>query len=281
MEEKNNLDWKLYEDITKFIYETLGKKYNVHIEGYGRNCKITGASGVTHQIDVLTSESDGINNYKTAIECKYLKKKVDKDIVMKLLSIINDTDIQRGIIVSKSGFTPDAKKFAEHYNIKIVQLREISEKDQNIKKEIELGDIDLYIHTILKRPIITKIVARTKEHNDIILCEQDQYHILIENKNGNQMKLFDAIMIFKKFLHNQSPFEMISKIDEYPNYRLHILGESYEITKIVFTGLLTVQDKHHLTMFSLINHVWLIMQQIFENQTFVISDYGIIVNTSI
>lgn len=90
------------------------------------------------------------------------EKKVDKDIVMKLLSIINDTDIQRGIIVSKSGFTPDAKKFAEHHNIKIVQLREISEKDQNIKKEIELGDIDLYIHTILKDLLSQKLLRGQK-----------------------------------------------------------------------------------------------------------------------
>lgn len=43
---------------------------------------------------------------------------------MKLLGIINDTEIKRGIIVSKNGYTPDAQKYAKHHNILIVQLRE-------------------------------------------------------------------------------------------------------------------------------------------------------------
>lgn len=58
MESQNKLDWKQYEFITKYIYETLGQGYNINIEGYGNNCKITGYSGIAHQIDVLTSETD-------------------------------------------------------------------------------------------------------------------------------------------------------------------------------------------------------------------------------
>lgn len=52
----NSLDWKIYESLTKYIYETLRKEYNINIEGHGQNCKIRGYSGVIHQIDVLTSE---------------------------------------------------------------------------------------------------------------------------------------------------------------------------------------------------------------------------------
>ncbi|WP_185205015.1 restriction endonuclease [Chryseobacterium sp. C3] len=101
MDELNSLDWKIYESLTKYIYDTLKKEYHIPVEGYGQNCKIKGNSGVMHQIDVLTAEFDGCQTYKTAIECKYWKKKVTKDTVMKLLSIINDTDIQRGIIVKE------------------------------------------------------------------------------------------------------------------------------------------------------------------------------------
>ncbi len=75
MANKVNLDWKKYESITKYIYETLGNESGVAIEGYGNNCKVEGKSGDNHQIDVLTKHSDGIHNYRTAIECKYWKKK--------------------------------------------------------------------------------------------------------------------------------------------------------------------------------------------------------------
>jgi len=35
MEDQSKIDWKTYEFITKYIYETLGQKYNINIEGYG------------------------------------------------------------------------------------------------------------------------------------------------------------------------------------------------------------------------------------------------------
>ncbi|MCI3938591.1 restriction endonuclease [Chryseobacterium aahli] len=281
MEEKNNLDWKLYEDITKYIYETLGKQYNITIEGYGHSCKIIGASGVSHQIDVLTSESDGLKTYQTAIECKYLKKKVDKDVVMKLRSIMDDCNIQRGIIVSRSGFTPDAKKFAEHKAVKIVQLREVSEKDQDIQKEVKIADIDFFIHTTIHRPQITKIIGKTIDNQDLLLLEQNQYSILLKNENGNQIRFLDLIMEFKDFLHGQTPFKISSKSYAYQGYKLEIDEAKYDIENISFTGLLTIIDNHQKTVFSLIDHVWLIMEQIFENQIFVISDYGLIIHNKI
>ena len=84
------MDWKHYEEVTKKIYETLGRESGVKIIGYGNQCIVRGKSGVVHQIDVLTAHSDGIHEYKTAIECKYWKDKVNKDIVMKVSEIIQD-----------------------------------------------------------------------------------------------------------------------------------------------------------------------------------------------
>lgn len=109
----NKLDWKTYESITKYIYETLGKQSGVTIKGYGSTCKVIGKSGLSHQVDVITSHTDGSHTYETAIECKYRKEKVNKDVVMKLVQILEDTGISKGIIVSKSGFTRDGIQF-EH-----------------------------------------------------------------------------------------------------------------------------------------------------------------------
>ena len=75
MSTANTLDWKKYESITKYIYETLGKQYGVTVKGYGSTCIVKGNSGVSHQIDVITSHTEGSHTYQTAIECKYWKKK--------------------------------------------------------------------------------------------------------------------------------------------------------------------------------------------------------------
>ena len=89
------MDWKQYEAITKYIYETLGKDYGVKIEGFGNACKVKGKSGVSHQIDVLTSHSDGVHTYKTAIECKYWDKSISKDTIMKVAEIVEDARLNK------------------------------------------------------------------------------------------------------------------------------------------------------------------------------------------
>jgi len=273
----DGLDWKIYESLTKYIYETLRKDYKINIEGHGQNCKIKGNSGVIHQIDVLTSEFDGSHTYKTAIECKYWKKKVNKDTVMKLLSVINDSDIQRGVIVSRNGFTRDAQKFAEHHNIKIVELRE-SGKNDNVQDEIEFGMLDLFFKININRPEVTKIVVKTIEDNDLIVSEREQYQIFIEDMTGVKIKLFDSIMDFKKFLHNQKPFKTVSNTYNYEDHTLLIGGKSEKIKSITYTGLLTIINKDQQKIFSLVDKVWMIMSQIFDQQTFLISKHGIIVD---
>ena len=89
------MDWKQYEAITKYIYETLGKDYGVKIEGFGNACKVKGKSGVPHQIDVLTSHSDGVHTYKTAIECKYWDKSISKDTIMKVAEVVEDARLNK------------------------------------------------------------------------------------------------------------------------------------------------------------------------------------------
>lgn len=276
MENKNKLDWKTYEFITKYIYETLGQKYNINIEGYGHNCKIKGKSGVEHQIDVLTSETDNTGTYRTAIECKYWNKKVTKETVMKLLAIINDTDIKRGIIVSKSGYTPDAQQFAKYNNILIVHLRETGEKDKELQKEFHFFDLRVNIKMNIKSPQVTNIIAKDLDDNPIKINENYQYHILIERSNGKKTRLFDEIMVFKEYINKQKPFEKVTKTYEYKNSNLRFQDSIQKIKSITYTGLLTVQDKNQNTTFSIVDNVWLIMKKIFEEQTFIISESGLI-----
>lgn len=277
MEDQNKLDWQTYEFVTKYIYETLGQQYNINIEGYGRDCKIKGYSGVQHQIDVLTSETDNNGRYRTAIECKYLNKKVNKDIVMKLLAIVNDTDIKRGIIVSKSGYTPDAEQFARHNKILIVQLREAEKEVKGPPKQMHFFDLILNIKINIKSPVLTNITATDIDDKIIKLDEKDQYQIFIDKPNGRKSSLFDEIMVFKEYLNNQKPLKTITKLYEYQNSILRLQNSYQNIKSITYTGLLTVQDKNQKKTFSIVDKVWLIMEKIFEEQSFIISEGGLIV----
>ncbi len=137
------MNWQSYEETVKDIYATLGKSRGVEIEGWGPTCKIRGKSGVDHQVDVLSTFSDGVHKYRTAIECKYWNKKVPKDVIAKLVSIIQDASIDKGVVVSKMGFTDDAKSLAEFNNIGLVELRKPVDKDWEGK--IRAINIDLHI----------------------------------------------------------------------------------------------------------------------------------------
>lgn len=123
------MNWKEYENLTRWIYETIGQAHGVVIEGHGKDCKVVGKSGDKHQIDVLASHSDGFHKYLTDIECKYWNDNVDKDVVMKVHCIVDDCNFSKGIIVSKKGFTPDAIKYASHVGIDLVVLRKPTSED--------------------------------------------------------------------------------------------------------------------------------------------------------
>ena len=123
------MEWQDYEEITKHIYATLGDGHGVKIVGHGKDCKVIGKSGVEHQIDVLTSHSDGIHSYGTMIECKYWDQNVNKDVIMKVAEIVEDAGLNKGIIVSKNGFTPDAINYARYRNIGLVELRKPTDED--------------------------------------------------------------------------------------------------------------------------------------------------------
>ena len=125
------MNWQSYEELVKDIYEKLGEPGNIRILCWGSTCKVQGKSGVSHQIDVLTSHSDGVHEYRTAIECKHWEKKVDKDPIAKLAVILDDTQIEKGVIVSQSGFTSDAEGLARSRNISLVELRSPLDADWN------------------------------------------------------------------------------------------------------------------------------------------------------
>jgi len=280
MSEANKLDWKKYEEITKYIYETLGKESGVKIKGYGSSCKVKGKSGVSHQIDVLTTHSAGIHEYQTAIECKYWKEKINKDIVMKVSGIIEDAGIEKGVIVSKNGFTQDGIDWAKYSNIGLVELREIEEKDLEGKSsEFNIGDFELRLDSYILRP---EILGINIDSVDKILTEKDIEinKAIIRLSNKDQVPFVNYIKEFQNELQSQG------KVSQTIEKNYEILGgrlidtesnTSIKISGIIFTGKLKKIDTSSSIRFTLVDKVWLILKYIFEERTFTFSENGILI----
>ncbi len=279
MTQDKNLDWKIYESITKYIYETLGKEFGVKIKGYGSTCKAIGKSGVTHQIDVLTSNSDGVHSYQTAIECKYWNQKVNKDIVMKLAEIIQDCGINKGIIVCKNGFTHDGVEYAKHKNIELVELREIEEKDLNENpREIHFADLELRIKTTIRRTEILNIDIGDNRKIEV-KSEFEYYNFLVIREDKSHKSLATYIADFRKEVNpeNENPEKLIKNY-KIPNGVLYNreTKESFKLNEITFTGKLRIIDESKNLNFKLVDKVWLIMKSIFNERTFTFSENGLI-----
>jgi len=184
------MNWEIYEETVKNIYQVLGASKGVKIECYGNSCKCTGKSGDAHQIDVLTTHNDGIHDYKTSIECKYWKEKINKDIVMKVLEICKDCNFHKGVIVSKMGFTPDAIKFAKYYDVGLVELREPLEQDV----ENRLQEIDMIISPVLPKILYFKNILHEEEPQkeiNIDVNTSESYYLFPDGSHQTIIDLID------------------------------------------------------------------------------------------
>ena len=123
------IPWQDYEELVKQIYEALGQAHGVTIECWGSNCRRTGKSGATYQIDVLATHSDGVHQYRTAIECKYWDKPVGRDVISKQAQLVQDIQVNKAVVVSKMGFSDQAQMVAQANNIGLVELRKPVDKD--------------------------------------------------------------------------------------------------------------------------------------------------------
>lgn len=280
MPRTDNLDWKKYEEITKYIYETLGKQSGVTIKGYGSTCKVQGKSGLSHQIDVITSHTDGSNTYETAIECKCWKEKVNKDVVMKLAQILEDTGISKGIIVSKSGFTRDGIQYAKHKNIGIVHLREYEEKDlQGNSHQIDIATLDLNIKIHRTRPEITSIAIGANRKIEI-KQEFDYFPYIIMLESGNLIPFYDYVNDFRKEINriNDKTKPFIKKYKITGSKLINNqTGENLDLDEILFTGQITESDDNRNLKYTIVDKVWLLMKSIFEERTFTFSENGLII----
>ncbi len=279
MPDTNELNWEEYEAITRYIYEILGAQYGVKVKGHGRNCKVKGTSGLHHQVDVLTEQFDGEQQLLTAIECKYAKKKVKKEVVMKLAQVMKDSDIASGIIVCKKGFTKDTVTYAEHLGIKLVELGEAGKDDAEFEKIVEIGDLNINVNMMVRRPKIIRIDFGCK----IIVGEEQimaMYFAKLHDVYDRQIPFTQYLMAFSGELESQGELMKTTTIDFPLSCKLFckLPNEEIPVEKILITGFLTKTDMSFKRSFRLTDQVWMIMKELFDKRKLTLSKSGLIWN---
>jgi hypothetical protein len=260
------MDWKTYEEVTKDIYESLGKQHGVVIEGWGASCIVKGQSGVGHQIDVLTSHSDGLHTYKTDIECKYWNQNIDKDIIMKVEAIVKDCQFNKGIVVSKLGFTPDAIAYAKFVNIGLVILREPTEEDWEGRVRI----ISLEMNFLT--PVITKFQQNVVEtYSDFQGGRMDTTQFEYLYTDGKKELVKDVVDRFMKSMTIDNPDDEFSIKFEHDEFFFLVDLSGKKLAKVKSVDIVGRFDSTKQSIeISHEDKVWLMMKSLFEEKTFAI-----------
>lgn len=270
------MKWDDYEEITKGIYEALGKHAGVSIVGHGNNFKIKGKSGVEHQIDVLTSHSDGIHQYLTDIECKYWANKVDKDIIMKVKSIVEDCYFSKGIIVSKMGFTDDAITYAASVSIGLVILREPIEEDWKGRIKTIVVNMHMHFPEILR---FEQIITKKYEDIEELFIDTEKYYYIMPD--GSKKLIREIIDEYQKLLTFDNVDKEIDQEVSFPQGTILYGPEDRkiaDINSVKIKGIL--RRSTHTIEVNGEDRVWLIMKSLFENKQFIISKNGKITEVS-
>ncbi len=113
-------DWASFEDDVAQIYRELGARVqqNVNLAGF--------------QTDILIEENTpSKQNLRSAVECKFSKNKVGNRIVNDFARIANTLKeahlVDKGIIVSQSGFTSDAYLVSKETHINLLDFKDLKQ----------------------------------------------------------------------------------------------------------------------------------------------------------
>jgi hypothetical protein len=98
---ENETDWRQFEREVKAElegkYPASAIRHDVRLPGV--------LSGAQRQIDVLVEECLSCGSVRTAVDAKHHGRRIDVKEVESFIGLLHDTQVQRGIMVSASGYT--------------------------------------------------------------------------------------------------------------------------------------------------------------------------------
>lgn len=132
------VDWKDFEHFVRDLYKDDGDVIVEH------NVTLKGKSGADRQIDVLITRKSKLHSYKTLVECKYWKNKVERNIVDIVYAGMDDLNIEKGVIFTTTGYEAGAVKYAKSKNIDIFVVRDLTPEEWGLPGQI----IQFYLHIV-------------------------------------------------------------------------------------------------------------------------------------
>ncbi|MDQ2178096.1 restriction endonuclease [Marinifilum sp. D714] len=115
---------KEFEEYIKYIFSHI---LNVKDEGIElkERIKLTGISGVPHEIDLFYEFDKSGFIHKVAIECKNTKRPTEKKDILDFVGKLNDFRNVMGIFISKNGFQSGAKEFGEKHGLILMEKSDL------------------------------------------------------------------------------------------------------------------------------------------------------------
>ena len=273
----SDIHWEDYEELVKDIFLALGSTSGVAIECWGRSCKVEGPAGVFNQVDVLANHSDGLLLYRTAISCKYWADRVGVKEVRDLAQVVQDARLNKGVMVSKMGFTKPALDLAAAKDISLVELRRPLDKDlQGVMREVHIRVVGepqprLYDVRMILAPDAN---GDTPEQIALAINVQELF------VDGPDRERASVAHIVEKTLQDENrddyeisfPETSVLSVPADPYHVLH--GKTIKSISFKVEYPPPVESK---SVVRLEDHVYMIMESIFDGRRFTITAEGKIV----
>lgn len=261
MKKKNT--GKEFEYLTESIFRKLIK--NPDIETVEQNVMIDGIDG-KRQIDVLIkSEVAGITII-TVIECKDYNSKISVGKIDEFHSKLLDINANKGILVSKKGFSSTAVKKAKRLGITICTAHEVMKPSWSIDFDIPLI-IDLWqpINQDIRYKIHISEAGDTVKNpyivNDINIFDEihkdwSQKKINVKKRKGLQKINLERLKppFFTRLANKNNAKRRITDLNIY----LEVTNECYFIplSQVKNTKILNNLSDKKVTVFSDINSIF-------------------------
>lgn len=223
-----------FEDLTENIFKKLT---NPKIHNIQRNVRIEGPDG-KREIDILITYITKNIEHRTIIECKDYNKPLTVEKLDAIASKMVDVKANKAIMVTRTGYSKQAKSKAKRLNIDIFTAHQaLSEK-----WEIKI-DIPILVTEISPKSTLRISVVR---HNSISSYETSFNSDNFEVNNVNVVKLFEEK--WNKQELNYSKEKSIQEIDipgiEPPYIIKNKFGDNLELG--VFKVILGLEKTYYL-----------------------------------
>ncbi len=267
------MDDKEYEAATAALYQVMGESSGITIECFGSSCRVKGRSGSWYQIDVLTKQSNGLQTVRTAIECKYWQRRVTRNVVSNLITTIEDTNIEKGVIVSREGFTSGAIALAKQKNISLVEMREPNDADW----EGKIKTIHIMLHSTWPEFYDMEFVQPPQQVGASVQGTASGQDITIKEP-GKETKTLNHIV--NAALTSESEEDQILEVRFLAGTTMHVVGfdKSAMIEAVRFKVRYHVHEREIIIDGDEV--IRLIVKEVFEGRQFNIGHDGRVVETT-